>query len=196
MSETGTAPTAWEPLTPRGVAAFARASNGRLLLVQFLVALAVAASVVWFLRDGWFPTVREAGTQLPDAGQIRSSELDWRGKWPRLLAEGTFLALSVDLDHSGAIRSPAHLYVEFGRRDVWFRSLLGYMTVKYPSNWTVALNRQEMTPWWGAWPPVLLAGVAAGVVAGLLVLWFALALVYALPVWALVFFVNRGFWLG
>ena len=30
---------AWEPLTPRGVAAFARARLGRLLLVQFIAAL-------------------------------------------------------------------------------------------------------------------------------------------------------------
>ncbi len=34
---------AWEPFTPRGVAAFAGAGFGRLLLVQFIVALLAAA---------------------------------------------------------------------------------------------------------------------------------------------------------
>jgi len=51
---------AWEPLTPRGVAAFARAKLGRLLLVQFIVALVAAASVGWFFDDGCFPTITAA----------------------------------------------------------------------------------------------------------------------------------------
>jgi hypothetical protein len=106
--------TAWEPITPRGVAAFAHAKIGRLLLVQFVVALLVAAAVVWFLYDGCFPTIREAVSQMPAKGEIRSSRLDWRDDSPRLLAEGRFLAFSVDLDRAGDIRSPAHLQVEFG----------------------------------------------------------------------------------
>ena len=54
---------AWEPLTPRGVAAFARANFSRLLLVQFIVALLAAASVVWFLDDGCFPTISDGDTK-------------------------------------------------------------------------------------------------------------------------------------
>ena len=38
-------PTAWEPLTPLGVAAFAQAPLRRLLLVQFLVAALTDACV-------------------------------------------------------------------------------------------------------------------------------------------------------
>ena len=36
---------AWEPLTPRGVAAFARASFGRLFLVQTIVAVGAVLAV-------------------------------------------------------------------------------------------------------------------------------------------------------
>src|SRR5688572_33024282 len=96
---------AWEPITPRGVAAFAHAKAGRLMLVQFLSALLVAAAVVWFLYDGCFPTIREGIRHLPAEGKIRSGSLDWQGESPRLLAEGRFLAFSVDLDRSGGIRS-------------------------------------------------------------------------------------------
>jgi hypothetical protein len=46
MSDTNIMPRqAWQPFTPRGVAAFAAASLGRLLLVQGLVAALVAALV-------------------------------------------------------------------------------------------------------------------------------------------------------
>jgi hypothetical protein len=46
MSAPAESTVAWEPLTPRGVAAFARARLSRLLLVQFVVAsLAAVAGV-------------------------------------------------------------------------------------------------------------------------------------------------------
>ena len=191
MAESETSLGAWEPLTPRGVAAFARAPTVRLVVVQFLVALLVAATVVWFLGDAWFPIVRQAITHLPDAGEIRAGKLDWHGDSPRLLAEGSFLAFSVDLAHSGEVRSPAHVQVELGKEVFFVHSLLGYLEVKYPVARRVAFNREELAPWWGAWQPALLGLAALGVVGGLMLAWFVLATLYAFPVWLLVFFANR-----
>src|SRR5436189_275914 len=102
-------PTAWEPLTPLGVAAFAQARLRRLLLVQCIVALLAGGTVAWLLRDIYFPTIGAAIAQLPPEGEIRSGKMDWRGESPRLLAEGKFLAFSVDLEHEGEIRSSAHV---------------------------------------------------------------------------------------
>ena len=90
MSEPAGPTFAWEPITPRGVAAFARANFSRLLLVQFIVALLAAVSVAWFLDDACFPTVLAAIQKLPTAGEIRSGKLDWRGDSPQMLAEGRF----------------------------------------------------------------------------------------------------------
>lgn len=191
MSETESASNAWEPVTPQGVAAFASASNGRLLLVQFVVALVVALSVIWFLYDAWMPTARQAIHHLPDEGEIRSGRLNWRGGAPRMLATGKFIAFTVDLDHSGEVRSPAHVEVEFGREDFYVRSILGYVEVRYPQGWVMAFNREELAPWWRAWQPVWLTLVALGVIAWLLAVWALLAAVYMLPLWFLAFFVNR-----
>lgn len=191
MSETEPASIAWEPVTPRGVAAFARAPNGRLLIVQCLIALVVALSLIWFLYDAWFPTVRQAIQHLPDEGEIRAGRLVWRGGEPRLLAEGTFVAFSVDLGHSGEVRSPAHVEVEFGRGSFYVRSILGYVELRYPAGWVVAFNREELAPWWRAWQPVLLAVVAVSAIVWLLVTWSVLAALYALPLWLLAFSVNR-----
>ena len=69
---------AWQPLTVRGVAAFARAPLGRLLLVQFMVALLAAGTIVWFLHKAWFPQISEAIRQLPLQGELRAGRLDWR----------------------------------------------------------------------------------------------------------------------
>ena len=182
---------AWQPLTMRGVAAFARASVGRLLLVQFTVALLAAGSVVWFLHQAWFPTIGEAIRQLPPQGELRSARLDWQGATPSRLAEGRFLAFIVDLDHTGAARSPAHVQFEFGRTDFRIFSLLGYTQGGYPRDQAVAFNRTELGPWWGAWAPAILAIVAGAVVTGLMLSWACLATLYFLPAWLVGFFANR-----
>src|SRR5262249_43556347 len=95
------APFAWQPLTFRGVAAFARASFSRVLLVQFIVALLAAGAVVWFLRTAWFPTVRTAITQLPNEGQISHRELRVPRRPVLPLAESRFLSISLASDPPG-----------------------------------------------------------------------------------------------
>lgn len=185
------APVAWQPLTLRGMAAFACAPLRRLLLVQFIVALLAAASVVWFLHHAWFPTIGEAISQLPPQGELRSGRLDWQGSTPSRLAEGQFLALIVDLDHAGEARSPAQVQVEFGRTDCKVFSLFGYVQDAYPRSWVVAFNQSELGPWWGAWAPPLLAIAAGLVVVSLMVTWACLATVYFLPAWLVGFFADR-----
>jgi hypothetical protein len=184
---------AWEPLTPRGVAAFAHAKFSRLFLVQFVVASLAAISVVWFLDDNCFPTIRAAIQNLPDAGKISSGKLDWRGESPQLLAEGKFLAFDVDLNHSGQINSTADLQIEFGRESFRVISLLGFTDFFYPPDRFAPFNRTELEPLWGAWRAEILFIAAAATVIGLLLSWWILATIYFLPVWILGFFTNRDF---
>src|SRR5262245_2453255 len=122
----------WLPLTPRGVATFARSSWWRLLLVQFIFAVLVAGAVVWLLDTAWFPTSQKAIRQLPARGEITSGRVTAFTNAPQLLAEGPFLAVVLDLNHSGQIRSTAHVQVEFGRSDVRVISLFGYAVHAYP----------------------------------------------------------------
>jgi hypothetical protein len=101
------------------------------------------------------------------------------------------LAIVVDLDHAGEARSPAHVQVEFGRTDCKVFSLFGYARAAYPRGWTVAFNRGELGPRWGAWAPAILAIVAGLVVASLMVTWACLATVYSPLAWLVGFFARR-----
>ena len=193
---TKTEPRAWQPLTPRGVSAFARAPLTRLLLVQGVFAALTGAVVVWFLHVAWFPTIREAIRQLAAHGDIRAGQLNWAGASPHRLAEGGFLALTVDLNHEGRARSPAHVQVEFGRDDVRFLSLFGYTACAYPKNWIVAFNRSELEPWWGAWEPPIGWITLGLVMAGLMVSWMLLATLYSPAAWLTGFFANRNLSFG
>jgi hypothetical protein len=187
---------AWQPLTARGVAAFARAPFGRLWCVQLAFALIAGATVVWFLAEGWFPTIRTGIREMPSRGEIRSGQLSWSGDSPQRLAESRFLSVVVDLNHEGSARSPAHVQVEFGRSDFKIISLLGSLEGHYPKGWVVAFSRQELEPWFGAWAPAILAIAALAVVGGLMLSWAVLSTVYFLPAWLLGFFANRHLQLG
>lgn len=184
-------PTAWQPITPRGVAAFAHAPWRRLLLIQFIVALLVGLAITAFVREAYFPVITTAIAHLPDTGNITSGRLCWKGETPTVLAEGKFLSLSVDMNHAGMLRSVAHLQVEFGATNLLVNSLLGYAEINYPRGWIVAANHQELTPLWGAWRPHILAFIVAGVIVSLMASWYFLATLYAAPVWLLGFYLNR-----
>ncbi|HYG35770.1 MAG TPA: hypothetical protein VEC99_13350 [Clostridia bacterium] len=182
---------AWQPLTPRGVAAFARASLGRLFLVQFAVAILAAATLAWFLGTRWFPVVSAAIEQLPAHGEIRSGRLDLPGISVRPLAENRLLSVAIDLSHQGEARNPAHLQVEFGRGDIQLLSLFGALKAPYPRNWVIAFNRIDLEPWWGAWVPPILAIATGGTLTGLLIVWAGLATLYSIWAWLIAFFANR-----
>jgi hypothetical protein len=182
---------AWQPLTPRGVAAFAYATWGRLLLVQFIFAILAAGTVVWVLRTAWFPTVRQAIQQLPDQGELKSGILNWPGNSPMLLAEGHFLAFDVDTNHTGALRSPAQIQVEFGRDGILFYSLAGSRAWPYPPDWNFGFNRRAVAPWWGAWEPPILWLSLGGTLAWCFLNWILLATIYFIPAWLGAYFANR-----
>jgi hypothetical protein len=182
---------AWEPITPRGVAAFARASFERLLVVQALIALIVALTVVWLLARGFFPTVDAAIRQLPETGGIVRGELGLPDAAPQLLAEGHFLAFSVDAKHTGAVRSPAQFQFEFGSESLLIFSVFGEAEIDYPPDQSFYFNRTDLQPMWGAWAPEILGLTALAIFFGLLLSWFVLATVYFVPVWLVAFFANR-----
>ena len=191
MTASETSSTAWEPITPRGVAAFAGARFGRLLLVQLIVALLAAGAFVWFVDNNCFPLIGTAVQKLPATGEIRSGRLDWFGGSPELLAEGRVLKFDVDLDHSGQIGPTSDVQVEFGRKTIRVFSLFGYMDWPYPHGYVIACNRNQLEPLWGAWAAVLLLIAGGTVTICLLFSWWLLATLYFLPVWLLGLYINR-----
>jgi hypothetical protein len=181
----------WQPLTLGGVAGFARASFVRLIKVQTAVALLLAASVVWFLAGACFPELDQAVTALPQKSEIRNRRLDWGGASPVVLAEGPFLAITVNLEGDGTLARAADLQFELGREEVRVRSLLGYLPVRYPAAKTLTLNRLEAQAWWGAWRTFLLLGAGLATVVTLFASWCAIALVYSFPLRTLAFYLDR-----
>lgn len=192
--------TAWLPLTPRGVAAFATARNRRLLFVQFVFAVLACSVVGWFLHSQVAPTLRSAIESLPDTSQISNGVLDWPTNAPQpvLLAEGRVFSIAVDLDQTGTATSGSDLCLQLGRSDWQLASFFGVLDVPrlldttYPTRYTIALNRADLLPWWGAREPYLLGIAIVGTGLCLFLSWWGLSVLYAPFVWLGAFYANRA----
>ena len=183
---------AWLPLTLRGVAAFAHVSLSRVLLAQLLFVAAAAVAFALLIETTWFATIRETIATLPLRGQIQRGELVWPHPVPTDLASSRFLKFSVDPAHSGELGQESDVAIELGRTNIWIISLLGYLEAPYPDGWSVALNRADLEPWWGAREPFLVIGAGVAMGAVLLVLGWALGTIYAVLAWVLAFLANRS----
>ncbi len=157
-----------------------------------MVALFVALSATWIALTGWFPVIENALAELPDAGKIRQGQLHWTNASPARLAEGSFLAIRVDLDGDTRISQSADVQIELGRTALRTKFLLGHIDIPYPRGWVISLNRADALPWWGAWRPFLLIGIAGFVVVGLLTGWFLQSLIYSPAIRLIAFYSDRS----
>jgi hypothetical protein len=180
-----------EPLTPRGVAAFAGASFRRLVVTQFVLAFIAAVAVAHFFHSACFPAVQAAIDNLPLTGQIQSGRLAWTAG-PQMLADGRFLAFDVDPDHSAQLRSvTADIQIEFGHDTVRVMSIFGFADFSYPAGETVPFNQPQLDPLWKAWRAEILFLIAAAAIIIFPVIWWILAVIYFLPVWLMGYLANR-----
>jgi hypothetical protein len=182
--------TAWQPLTFRGVAAFAHTRWERLVAVQFCVALLSAGIMAGFFQFAWVPSIRGAINRLPDQGAVRDGILRWNGPAPERFGQGGFVSFLVDPENSGQLGQADDVELIFTRSRLWIRSLFGYASVPYPLG-AVPLNRPELEPWWGAWSPAILTLITVGGVGGLMGVWWGLALLYMLPIRIIAFYADR-----
>lgn len=182
---------AWQPFTPRGVAAFAQASLTRLLIAQLIVAALVATAVVWFFSIAWFPVLDEAIRRLPDTGHIRRATLNFGGASPVRLAENSRLALVVDLERAGTAGSVADLEVTFEKTTVAVCGAVGCWRRPYEDGFLIQFNRPEVEPAWGAWRGPALGLAALLTVASMFAMWWPLALLYSPLVRFVAFYGDR-----
>lgn len=189
---------AWQPFTFGGLAAFARARLGRLLLVELLFAVLVSGSAVWFLRHACSPVILQAIQKMPETAKIADGHL--AGIDATLIAETKFLSIAVTPESSGQIGQSADIQIQFRPTDFRvgsvFRPDWGW-EFDYGPGAALNLSRSNLEPWWGAWHPILLAAAGLAVFALLFGIWAVLALIYTVPAKLIAWFADRQLsWAG
>jgi hypothetical protein len=181
-------PNAWQPFTPKGVAAFAIAPIARLMVLEFLVALIGTFVLMWFFNANYFPPILEAIQNLPDGAVLEHGEL---AKVPSgILSEKKFLSIAVDLDETGQLAKTADLQLELRHNYFQICSLLGCVPFDYPQE-NIPLGRSIAEPWWSARQPVIFGIVGVASFAGLWLSWFLLAVIYTPVTKLIAFFAER-----
>ena len=189
----GSGRCAWQPLTFRGVAAFAGASYPRLFWVQTFFAVLCAGTIVWALSHSWTPVIRSAVRSLPNEPPERVDQVIYPPSAPAVLAESRHLA--VLLKPEGTVAA-ADVRIEFQPTTLRVCSLFGCLVRPYAKGKTIQLTRQEAIPWWDAWEPILLGIV--GVVSALffLTIWTVFPTFVFLGIRLYAYFADRQLNLG
>lgn len=154
--------------------------------------------MVLFVDRNISPVIQGAVEKLPESAAIHNGRLE--GVTSGVLSERKCLSIAVDMEGAGQLGQSADLQVELHRENLsfcpMFRTLAGVMVVDYPPGRSVTLGRSAAEPWWGAWRPVLYAGLFFGTAIALMLIWMALATVYTLVVRLMAYYVDRSITLG
>lgn len=167
------------PTTFRGIADLARTGGWRFALWHAVSALAVALLLTWSIHLTWGTALSWAAAELPESGRIQRGLMDGIPPSPRVLSASKFLGIVLDppgLRNSG-ISSDILLSVE--DRGIAIQSVLGWMWVPYPNDFSAPLDRLGVSGLVAAWTtPALLAATGLFTIL-LLVTWMLLGAVYA-----------------
>jgi hypothetical protein len=182
---------AWQPFTPRGLAAFAKTTFGPVLLLLATTALITAGTVVWFLNTAWFPTIRAAMHELPDQGEIVNQKLNTPRVTAEPLAEHRWLGFVVLVGKPASGDLNSHIVVKFRKTTCEICSLFGCLRFDYPRGYSIEFNRVELEPRWGAWEPFILGAAAVGTFLLSVGFWIVMGFLYAFVPWVLAWSKKR-----
>jgi hypothetical protein len=170
---------AGQPFTFGGVARFAHAPIGRLLLQALLFGLLTGLATTWLATVGWAPVLDEAVAALPERAAIQNRTLAWSERSGRLLGANQYLSLEVVLQNAPRDSASADVSVEGHVTHLVIRSVLGAAIVPYPPV-NLTLDRATTVPAWGAWRAPFLFGLIPGTALVLILSWTILAIPYSL----------------
>jgi hypothetical protein len=183
---------AWQPFTFGGVAAFAEAGWLPLLGAQLVVALLISGTVLGFVRHAYAPVILDAIQKMPETARIKQGRLG--GVDAPLVSETRFLAVAVTPNVFDQIGQSADVQVQLRQEDfivaAVFRPEWG-LEFDYGPETDLDLSASHVEPWWGAWHPIIYAGIGVGALVGVFVLWTLCALVCTGPAWFIGWVTDR-----
>lgn len=182
-------PIAWNPLTPGGVASYANAPLSQLVFTQVLIAGIAFAAVLLYLNTAWVPALDSAVERLPEQTRLAKGRLQLPAPSPHVLGENPLL--SITWVTNDAVNPVADIELRLGPRGWIASSLLGHLTLPYPPVESVKLDRETLSPRWGAWRPAAMPGITALAALSLWFTWCVMAAVYAWPIRFFVFFRDK-----
>jgi hypothetical protein len=182
-------PVAWNPLTPGGVASFANAPLGQLLSAQGAAAFLLWLTMMFYLSQSWVPAIDETIEALPAGSRIADGKLHIPNAGPVHLSDNRLISiLWTTVDAPGTV---SDIQIRLTPAGWQISALFGYISLPYPKLADYSLDRDALSPRWGAWRPAIIPIVAGLGVIGVWIGWVILAAIYAWPIRVAVFFRDK-----
>jgi hypothetical protein len=188
--------SAWQPLTGRGVAAFADASFGRLFFFQLLGAIASTLALLWALQTAYVPVFNRALSQLPERASVHLGRLQWPNQNAATLADSPHFAIAVRPVDDAEPDRTADLQVELSPRSIRLGGILGYHDWPYPPAAEWNLGRLEASALWAAWRWPLRFLFSVILAAAFIGAWWILQALFSPILWTLGLMFRRNLSFG
>ena len=163
-------PRAWNPFTPSGVASFANAPLGHLLTVELVTALLVFLATALYLDRSWATAIDRAVEGFPPGSRIHAGKVDLPGTEALPPSTNHLVGITWSRVDPPGSASDVELHLH---PDEWkLSTLFGYVNLPYPPGISQPLNRETLSPRWGAWRSGLLPLAAMAYTTGIVVAWW------------------------
>jgi hypothetical protein len=183
---------AWQPITGRGVAAFADASLARALVFHLIAVVLSSGMAGWTLYRTWVPAIDRAVEHLPESGgQIRFGRFSWPGTDSQILGETPQFGVAVNPSGRSAPGQVADLQLELLPDELHVAGLAGHIALPYPDSLQIALDRVGGRAGWQAWNWVIVLAVVVSLLLAFWVMGWILAMLLMVPVWIISHLANR-----
>ncbi len=184
---------AWQPFTGRGAAAFADAGSVRAIVFHLVMVIASCGTASWTLSQSWVPAVIRAVDRLPDStAEIRAGHFTWPDRESVVLGETPQFGVAVNPTGHSSPGQVADLQMEFRPAELRINGLTGHLSLVYPNELVVGLDRVAGRAAWEAWFWAIAVVTITALFGFFASLGWAGATVMALPVWLIGLLANRS----
>lgn len=182
-------PVAWNPFTPGGVASYAIAPLGNLLSTQFVAAFLLWITAMFYLSQSWVPAIDSMIGQIPIGTRIQNGRLFIPSHEPIIFSDNRLVGIVWAKEDAPGPTSD--IEVRLMPNEFRVATMIGYLPLPYPHHEDQTVDKDALSPRWGAWRPAIIP-----LVAGLFTLfiwgaWAALAAIYAWPIRVAIFFRDK-----
>lgn len=176
-------------MTPGGVATFANAPLSQLIATQGTFAFLLFLTLIYYLSQSWVPAINDTIEALPSGSRVADGKLRIPVTNPIYFTQNRLVGImwaSNDAPGQGS-----DIQVRLMPDEIQISALFGILSLPYPSPIDQALDRDTLSPPWGAWRPVIIATVAGLLTGGVWLSWAVLAAIYAWPIRVAVYFRDK-----
>lgn len=176
-------------MTPGGVASYANAPLGQLISTQGAVAFLLWLTSMFYLSQSWAPAIDSTIEQIPLGARIHEGRLLIPSREPVIFSDNRLVGIVWAKE--GAPGPTSDIEIRLMPDECRIATMIGYLPLPYPPYDSQPIEKDTLSPRWGAWRPAIIPLVAGAFTLFIWASWVVLAAIYAWPIRVAIFFRDK-----